>query len=149
MGSNKKARQPREGAVTGPDAEPCVPAGSPILDSTTESPQDRNSPPAADTIGATVPLSAAEVLLGAAMWLANERDSLDDDLSLARSRLGLVEGEAADSAVTVALPLADLERLQHGLSRAVALLDRLAIDPTKITAVRAADPAAAPARVLQ
>lgn len=149
MGLRRKARQPREGAATGPDAEPCVPAGSPILDSTSPALHERDLPSAADAIGTTVPPSAAEILLGAAMWLAIERDALDDDLNLARSRFGLEEGEAAESAATVALPLASLERLHRGLARAVALLDGLAVDPTKISHPRSAEPTAPTARVLQ
>nr|WP_210236237.1 hypothetical protein [Methylobacterium sp. L1A1] len=100
-------------------------------------------------IGTTVPPTPAEILLGAAMWLAAERDALDDDLTLARSRLSLEEGEAGESAATVALPLASLERLHRGLARAVALLDGLAIDPTKISHHRTAEPAAPTARALQ
>lgn len=104
---------------------------------------------AADAIGTTVRPTPAEILLGASMWLAAERDDLDDDLTLARSRFGLGEGGADERVAIVALPLASLERLHCGLACAVALLDGLAIDPMKILHPRVAEPTIPTARALQ
>ena len=135
MSRRRAAQQPRGHAEAGPDAGADNRAASRVDPHTTTGP-DQADRPAAD------PLTDAEVLVGSTSWLLSLADWLAEELDLA-------DGE------TVRLRRADVERMRVGLTRCVACLDTLSVDPAQLPPLDDASPEVAPSpatpnpRVLQ
>lgn len=126
MSRHRAAQRPRGGADTRPDARADNRAASRVNASTTAR-NDR-----AKQASTTDPLTDAEVLVGSTSWLLSLRDWLAEELDLA-------DGE------TVRLRRADVEKMRSGLTRCVACLDTLSIDPTQLPPLAEASSEAAPA----
>lgn len=137
MGRDRKVRQSRGGATTGPDAKACVPAASRIHNNTAatdpkhadpseSSPARRHREPIA---------TEAEILVGTVMWLCRVRAWMAEQLDLATT----AEGAPSE---TVTLSRMDLEAFRSGLAQAVSLLDRLTVDAAQLPPP--AEPSASP-----
>jgi hypothetical protein len=122
MRLKRKVRQSRGNATTGPDAKACARAASRIDDTT------------ADSARPADPLTDAQVLVGSTAWLLSLRDGLSEEIDLA-------DGE------TVHLRRAEVERMRTGLTRCVACLDTLTLDPAQLPPLDDTPPEAAPSPV--
>lgn len=117
-------RRSRGSATTGPGTKAGVGSGSRIHSSTSAA-DPRSTRAAAD------PLTDAEILVGSTSWLLSIADWLAEELDLA-------DGE------TVRLSHADVERMRSGLTRCVACLDTLTVDPAQLPPLDDAAPETAP-----
>ncbi|CAA2161173.1 hypothetical protein MBRA_06333 [Methylobacterium brachiatum] len=128
-------RRSRGSATTGPGTKAGDRAGSRAHHSTSTG-QSR------DKLGPADPLKDAQVLVGTAVWLASLRDWFVGELNLAK-------GE------TVHLRRVDIEVVRTGLTRCLACLDMVGVDPAQLPPLddASSEAATAPAtpspRVLQ
>ena len=106
----KTAWRPRANAEARPDAEATVRAGSRICLTTVR---------AGRRDAAVDPLTEAQILVGVTSWLAASRDWFS----------GVLDEEDGE---TVTLRRSDLERARDGLSRSIAHLDGLTVDPAQL-----------------
>lgn len=125
MSRRRAARRPRGGADARPDARASNRAASRVKASTTAHNDRARHAAAAD------PLTDAEVLVGSTTWLLSLVDWLAEELDLADGG-------------TVRLNRADIERMRVGLTRCVACLDTVEINPAQLPALDDAQREAAP-----